>query len=82
MPTHFQTMKEFRDLITEHSAAEVIVSQDDFDWLWDRAEPRRRGPNYNLRVENNRCEVVIIKARLSGILDLTEDSIKFIEEER
>ena len=81
MPTHFKTMKEFRDLITKHGAREVVVSRDDFDWLWDRVEPKMRGPNYNLRVENDRYEIVIIKARLSGVLNLTEDSIKIIEDE-
>ena len=83
MPTHFNGLQEFRDLITEHSAAEVIVSQADFNFLWDRVPPVQRYPKkWTIMILNNRDEVVIVTTRLKGVLDLTGDNVLFRENEQ
>jgi len=78
MPTHFNSIQEFRDLITKHSVAEVIVSQDDFIFLWDRVDPIHRfGKKWTITVLNNRDESVLVRTNLKGILNLTTDNIVF-----
>jgi len=82
MPIHFKTIQEFRDLITKHSVAEVIVSQTDFNFLWERVEPIKRfTKKWTITILNNRKEIVIVTTKLKGILDLTGDNILFVEKE-
>ena len=82
MPTHFKTIQEFRDLITQHNAAEVVVSQDDFNFLWDRVEPNAKyAKKWTIMILNNRNEAVLVRTKLKGILDLTGDNILLAEKE-
>jgi len=82
MPVHFQTIQEFRDLITKHGVAEVTVSQADFNFLWDRVEPAQRyAKKWTIMILNNRDEVVVVTTRLKGMLDLTGGNILFAEKE-
>ena len=82
MPTHFKALIEFRDLITKYNVAEVVVSQTDYNFLWDRVEPAQRfTKKWTITILNNRDEVVIVTTRLKGTLDLTGDNILFAEKE-
>ena len=72
MPTHFGTIQEFRDLITKRGVASVLVSQDDFNFLWERVDPRSRySTQCTIMILNNRDEVVKVATKLRGTLDLT-----------
>ena len=78
MPTHFNTLQEFRDLITKHSVAGVVVSQDDYIFLWERTQPIHRCEKKGtITVLNNRNESVSVRTNLRGILDLTTDNLVF-----
>jgi len=80
MPTHFKTLQEFRDLITKHNVRRVVVSQEDFSFLWEKVQPVSRMSAYKLTISNNQNDIVVVTRRLIGTLDLTEDVVNFVED--
>ena len=80
MPIHFKDLTEFQQLITLHNVREVIVSENDFNFLWDRVEPNFKGPGYKLTIRNLRGQPVKVISNLTGILDLIGIEIVVIKD--
>jgi len=85
VPKYFNNLSEFRVLITKHNCKEVILSLDDFNFLYERAEPNTKGPGRMLRITNNNYEIVEVRTSgpldtIIGSLDLTKDLVGVGEE--
>jgi len=73
MPRHFNSLTELNVLISEHHVIEVMVTQEDYDFISGRVQPVSRLVDHIMLGQTK------IRPELCGTMDLTGTEITIIK---